>query len=100
MKTIIKSKYSWATGGMTALFLAAGICLSACAFADEPVWPSDFAEKLAANRAAATSGAGQVATSDSNQQLSVGSVRKLDEKRSSSMTLSTKRYNRFTIVIK
>lgn len=100
MKMITKPSCAWTAGNKKVSLLAAGICLSACAFAAEPVWPSDFAEKLAANRAAATPGAGQVATSDSNQQLSVGSVRKLDEKRSSSMTLSTKRYNRFTIVIK
>ena len=98
MKTITKSSQAWVAKGKKVLLLAVGVCLSVCAFAAEPVWPSDFAEKLAANYAAATPGAGQSAISA--QPISAGSVRKLDEKSSSSMTLSTKRYNRFTIVIK
>ena len=98
MKTITKSSQAWVAKGKKVSLLAVGVCLSVCAFAAEPVWPSDFAEKLAANYAAATPGAGQSAISA--QPISAGSVRKLDEKSSSSMTLSTKRYNRFTIVIK
>ena len=98
MKTITKSSQAWVAKGKKVSLLAVGVCLSVCAFAAEPVWPSDFAEKLAANYAAATPGAGQSAISA--QPISAGSVRKLDEKSSSSMTLSTKRYNRFTIVFK
>lgn len=98
MKTITKSSRALVVKGKKALLLAVGICMSACAFSAEPVWPSDFAAQVAANRAAATPGAGQSAISA--QPISAGSVRKLDEKSSSSMTLSTKRYNRFTIVIK
>ena len=98
MKMITKPSCAWTAGNKKVSLLAAGIFLSLCAFAAEPVWPSDFAEKLAANYAAATPGAGQSAISA--QPISAGSVRKLDEKSSSSMTLSTKRYNRFTIVIK
>ena len=98
MKTITKSSQAWVAKGKKVSLLAVGVCLSVCAFAAEPVWPSDFAEKLAANYAAATPGAGQSAISA--QPISAGSVRKLDEKCSSSMTLSTKRYNRFTIVFK
>ncbi len=98
MKTITKSSQAWVAKGKKVSLLAVGVCLSVCAFAAEPVWPSDFADQVAANRAAATPGAGQSAISA--QPISAGSVRKLDEKSSSSMTLSTKRYNRFTIVIK
>ena len=98
MKMITKPSVAWMVRSKMFSLLAVGVCLSVCAFAAEPVWPSDFAEKLAANYAAATPGAGQSAISA--QPISAGSVRKLDEKSSSSMTLSTKRYNRFTIVIK
>jgi hypothetical protein len=100
MKMITKPSCAWTAGNKKVSLLAAGIFLSLCAFAAEPVWPSDFAEKLEANRVAATPGVEQIATSDPNQQLSAASVRKLDEKCSSSTTLSTKRYNRFTIVFK
>ena len=98
MKMITKPSCAWTAGNKKVSLLAVGICLSACASADEPVWPSDFADQVAANRAAAAPGAGQSAISA--QPISAGSVRKLDEKCSSSMTLSTKRYNRFTIVFK
>ena len=98
MKTITKPSIVWMARSKMFSLLAVGVCLSVCAFAAEPVWPSDFAEKLAANYAAATPGAGQSAISA--QPISADSVRKLDEKSSSSMTLSTKRYNRFTIVFK
>ena len=98
MKMITKPSCAWTAGNKKVSLLAAGIFLSLCAFAAEPVWPSDFAEKLEANRVAAAPGAGQSAISA--QPISAGSVRKLDEKSSSSMTLSTKRYNRFTIVFK
>ena len=98
MKMITKPSCAWTAGNKKVSLLAAGIFLSLCAFAAEPVWPSDFAEKLEENRVAATPGAGQSAISA--QPISAGSVRKLDEKCSSSMTLSTKRYNRFTIVFK
>ena len=98
MKTITKSSRALVVKGKKALLLAVGICLSACASADEPVWPLDFAAQVAANRAAAAPGESQIGTAD--EGVSAGSVRKLDEKCSSSMTLSTKRYNRFTIVFK
>ena len=40
------------------------ICMTALASgAAEPVWPADFAEKVAANIAAAQPGAGQISTS-------------------------------------
>lgn len=40
------------------------VCMTALASgAAEPVWPTDFVEKLAANRAAARPGEGQVAES-------------------------------------
>lgn len=100
MKMITKPSCAWTAGNKKVSLLAAGIFLSLCAFAAEPVWPSDFAEKLETNRVAATPGVGQIATSDPNQQLSAASVRKLDEKYSSAMTFSTKRYNRFAVVFR
>ena len=98
MKMITKPSCAWTAGNKKVSLLAAGIFLSLCAFAAEPVWPSDFAEKLEANRVAATPGAGQSAISA--QPISAGSVRKLDEKYSSAMTFSTKRYNRFAVVFR
>ena len=98
MKMITKPSCAWTAGNKKVPLLAAGIFLSLCAFAAEPVWPSDFAEKLEANRVAATPGAGQSAISA--QPISAGSVRKLDEKYSSAMTFSTKRYNRFAVVFR
>ena len=54
-------------------FLAVWVCLSVavCALADEPVWPADFAEKLAENRAASQPGDGQVATSGGSVAVSM-----------------------------
>ena len=98
MKMITKPSVAWMARSKMFSLLAVGVCLSVCAFAAEPVWPSDFAEKLAANYAAATPGAGQSAISA--QPISAGSVRKLDEKYSSAMTFSTKRYNRFAVVFR
>ena len=62
---LLKTPKFWG-GGKLKTLLAAGFCAGAilCASADEPVWPSDFDAKLAANRAAALPGAGQSATSD------------------------------------
>lgn len=98
MKTITKSGHAWVAKGKKASLLAVGICLSACASAAEPVWPSDFADQVAANLAAAAPGEAQVGTADGG--VSAGSVRKLYEKCSSAMTLSTKRYNRFAVVFR
>ncbi len=52
-------------GRVLPAFLATGVCLCAaiCAFADEPTWPADFAEKIVANGEAAQPGEGQRATS-------------------------------------
>jgi hypothetical protein len=98
MKTITKSSQAWVAKGKKVSLLAVGICLSVCAFAAEPVWPSDFAAQVAANRAAAAPGESQIGTAD--EGVSAGSVRKLDEKYSSAMTFSTKRYNRFAVVFR
>ena len=98
MKMITKPSCAWTAGNKKVSLLAAGIFLSLCAFAAEPVWPSDFAEKLEANRVAATPGESQIGTAD--EGVSAGSVRKLDEKYSSAMTFSTKRYNRFAVVFR
>ncbi len=46
----------------TIRFLAATAAVAFAASADEPVWPADFADKLAANIAAAQPGAGQTDT--------------------------------------
>ena len=46
MKKITKPSCAWTAGNKKVSLLAAGIFLSLCAFAAEPVWPSDFAEKL------------------------------------------------------
>ena len=98
MKTITKSSQAWVAKGKKVSLLAVGICLSACASADEPVWPLDFVAQVAANRAAAAPGESQIGTAD--EGVSAGSVRKLDEKYSSAMTFSTKRYNRFAVVFR
>ena len=98
MKMITKPSVAWMARSKMFSLLAVGVCLSVCAFAAEPVWPSDFAEKLAANRAAAAPGESQIGTAD--EGVSAGSVRKLDEKYSSAMTFSTKRYNRFAVVFR
>jgi hypothetical protein len=98
MKMITKPSCAWTAGNKKVSLLAAGIFLSLCAFAAEPVWPLDFAAQVAANRAAAAPGESQIGTAD--EGVSVGSVRKLDEKYSSAMTFSTKRYNRFAVVFR
>ena len=98
MKTITKSSRALVAKGKKTSLLAVGICMSACAFSAEPVWPSDFAAQVAANRAAAAPGESQIGTAD--EGVSAGSVRKLDEKYSSAMTFSTKRYNRFAVVFR
>ena len=98
MKMITKPSVAWMARSKMFSLLAVGVCLSACASADEPVWPSDFADQVAANRAAAAPGESQIGTAD--EGVSAGSVRKLDEKYSSAMTFSTKRYNRFAVVFR
>jgi hypothetical protein len=49
------------------------MCVGAalCALADEPTWPADFNDKVAANRAAAQPGEGQSATSASSTAIAV-----------------------------
>ena len=75
-----------------------GRLVAGCAFAlalalpvvaDEPVWPADFAEKLAANRAAAQPGAGQSDTS--GEGIILSSVRKWHEAFSQFVKLNTKK---------
>ena len=98
MKMITKPSVAWMARSKMFSLLAVGVCLSVCAFAAEPVWPLDFAAQVAANRAAAAPGKGQSEAAD--ESVLAGSVRKLDEKFSSSMTFSTKRYNRFAVVFR
>lgn len=70
-------------------------CMTALASgAAEPVWPADFAEKVAANIAAAQPGAGQISASNVEP---VSSVRKWYSSLSEFVSLNTKKLLGFVV---
>ena len=73
---------------MKTIRIVAVMAVAATAFADEPVWPSDFSDKLAANIAAAQPGAGQ---SDASDGSIASAVRKWYAAFSEFVMLNTKK---------
>ena len=98
MKMITKPSCAWTAGNKKVSLLAAGIFLSLCAFAAEPVWPADFSEKLAANRAAAMPG--ELQSASAGEGLLAGAIRKCDEILCAIMSLRTKKFEGLTIIVK
>jgi hypothetical protein len=64
----------------------------------EPVWPADFSEKLAANRAAAMPG--ELQSASAGEGLLAGAIRKCDEILCAIMSLRTKKFEGLTIIVK